>query len=187
MFDKFFEKYPGYTIIQKAEENVVNHFKAKLPAQLIDFWKAYGFGVFMNGYLKIVNPSAFQTDLDDAYNNADGEIVIAITAFGDFLTWTGDAVRAIYFKNGHESIIESGDDMEWFFDMDLADEGFLKDNLNDGHFSSAKERLGELEFDECYGYVPLLAMGGREKAENLQRVKLKEHIALIKQAVGKIG
>ena len=31
-------------------------------------------------------------------------------------------------------------------------------------------------FDECYGYVPLLGLGGSEKVDNLQKVKIKEHI-----------
>jgi len=49
--------------------------------------------------------------------------------------------------------------MEWFFDMDLADEGFLRDNLNDKNYLVAKEKLGEPGYDECYGYVPMLGLG----------------------------
>lgn len=186
MFDKFFEKYPDYTIIEKPTEDVLHHYKDKLPTQLTDFWKAYGFGIFMDGYLKLVNPSGFQSDFDEAYDNNQHEIVFGVTALGDFLTWTGDAIRAVYFKNGYDSIIESGDDMEWFFDMDLADQGFLRDNLNDKNYLAAKEHLGELEYDQCYGYVPLLGLGGAEKAENLQKVKIKEHLSIIAQTLGKI-
>lgn len=186
MFDQFFEKYPEYTIIQKPDENALQTFKDKLPAGLIDFWKAYGFGIFMNGYLKLIDPATFQPVFDEAYDNRENEIVFAITAMGDCLTWTGDAIRAVYFKNGYDSIIESGDDMEWFFDMDLADAGFLRDHLNDGPYLAAKEELGEPGYDECYGYVPLLASGGAEKKENLRVVKIKEYIALIFQMHGKI-
>lgn len=186
MFDTFFEKYPDYHIIQKPTEEVSNLFSGKLPSQIISFWNSYGFGVFMNGYLKLVNPSAFQAVFDEAYNNRDNEIVFGITALGDFLTWTGDAIRAVYFKNGFDSIIESGDDMEWFFDMDLADEGFLRDHLNDKNYLAAIERLGVPEYDECYGFVPLLGLGGPEKAEHLQKVKIREHLILITQMLGKI-
>lgn len=150
MFDKFFEKYPDYRTIQKPTGDILIKFNSKLPVQLIDFWNAYGFGTFMNGYLKLVNPSEYQSLFDEAYDNKDNEIVFGITALGDFLTWTGDAIRAVYFKNGYDSIIESGDDMEWFFDMDLADQGFLRDNLNDKNYLSAKAKLGDLEFNECY-------------------------------------
>lgn len=186
MFDTFFEKYPDYNIVQKPTEEVLGLFKDKLPSQMIHFWSSYGFGIFMNGYLKLINPSEFQPVFDEAYDNKDNEIVFGITALGDFLTWTGDAIRAVYFKNGKDSIIESGDDMEWFFDMDLADEGFLRDNLNDKKYLTAKERLGVPLYDECYGYVPLLGLGGAEKADNLVKVKIKEHISLIAQTLGKI-
>lgn len=186
MFETFFEKYPDYLIVERPGEELMNHFRNKLPTQLIDFWKAYGCGTFMNGYLMIVNPSKYQPVFDEAYDNEDNEIVFAVTRLGDFLTWTGDAVRAVYFKNGFDSIIESGDDMEWFFDMDLADDGFLKANLNDKNYQTAKQRLREPQFDECFGYVPLLGLGGAEKAENLQIVKIKEHISIIAQTMGKI-
>lgn len=186
MFDAFFEKYPDYITIQKLTEDVLHNYMDRLPAQLIDFWNAYGFGIFMNGYLKLVNPSEFQPVFNEAYDNKDNEIVFGITAFGDFLTWTGDAIRAVYFKNGNDSIIESGDDMDWFFDMDLANEGFIRDNLNDRNYLAAKATLGDLEYDECYGYVPLLGLGGAEKVEHLQKVKIKEHVSVIAQMLGKI-
>lgn len=93
---------------------------------------------------------------------------------------------AVFFLNGYNSIVESGDDMEWFFDMDLADEGFLMDNLNDKNYLVAKEKLGEPGYDECYGYVPMLGLGGAGKADHLQKVKIKEHIAIIAQTLGKI-
>ncbi|MGF6928536.1 hypothetical protein QFZ48_004036 [Chitinophaga sp. W2I13] len=186
MFDTFFEKYPDYRIIQKPKSDNVDEYIGKLPVQLIQFLNAYGFGTFMNGYLKLVDPSEYQSVFDEAYNNKDKEIVFAVTGLGDFLTWTGDAIRAVYFKNGGDSIIESGDDMEWFFNMDLADKGFLRDNLNDTNYLIAKERLGEPEYDECYGFVPLLGLGGKEKVDNLQKVKIKEHISLIAQIMGKI-
>lgn len=186
MFDIFFEKYPNYSIVLKATGDVSDKYEGKLPPQLIDFWNSYGFGIFMNGYLKLINPLEFQPVFDEAYDNTDVEIVFGVTALGDFLTWTGDAIRAVYFRNGKDSIIESGDDMEWFFDMDLADEGFLRANLSDHNYLTAKENHGALQYDECFGYVPLLSLGGQEKVEHLQKVKIKEHIAIIAQSFGKI-
>ncbi len=46
--------------------------------------------------------------------------------------------------------------------------------------------MGELEFDESFGYTPLLGIGGSEKIENLEKVKTKEHIEIITQMVGRI-
>ena len=47
-----------------------------------------------------------------------------------------------------------------------------------------RARLDEPAFDECFGYVPLLALGGPETADHLEKVKLREHIALISQFTG---
>ena len=49
------------------------------------------------------------------------------------------------------------------------------------------KKLGKLEYDECFGYVPLLGLGGSEKVDNLDKVKIREHIEIITQLVGKIG
>ncbi|WP_420912016.1 T6SS immunity protein Tdi1 domain-containing protein [Listeria cornellensis] len=54
------------------------------------------------------------------------------------------------------------------------------------HTKKQLKKLGTPAYDECFGYVPLLALGGAEKVENLQKVKLKEHILLISALVGTI-
>ena len=46
--------------------------------------------------------------------------------------------------------------------------------------------LGVPAYDECFGYVPLLSLGGSEKPENLQKVKLREHLELMYQMQGSI-
>lgn len=47
-----------------------------------------------------------------------------------------------------------------------------------------KYRYGEN--DECFGYVPLLALGGKESVNNLKKVKILEHIALITEMSGEV-
>ncbi|WP_083536288.1 T6SS immunity protein Tdi1 domain-containing protein [Chryseobacterium vrystaatense] len=54
------------------------------------------------------------------------------------------------------------------------------------NYFPAREKLGEPAFEESYGYVLLLGLGGPEKVENLEKVKLKEHILIVAQALGKI-
>ena len=53
-------------------------------------------------------------------------------------------------------------------------------------YNEAVAKWGELEYDQCFGYVPLLSLGGSEKVENLDKVKIREHIELITQLVGRI-
>ncbi|PEE44572.1 hypothetical protein COL91_18895 [Bacillus pseudomycoides] len=49
-----------------------------------------------------------------------------------------------------------------------------------------EETFNELEYEECFGYPPLLGLGGLEKVENLKRSKLKEHIYVITEWMGLI-
>jgi hypothetical protein len=187
MFKVFFKKYPSFKLENKSDLDFVFLYKKKLPLELIQFFKEYGIGTYMDGFLKIINPNDFQDSLNEAYVNVNNkEIVFGVTAFGDYLVWGGDSIRLIKFRYGTSSIIENDDDMTWFFDMDLAEDGYVEDNFSIQNYQLAKEKLGKLSIDECYGYIPILAAGGTEKVENLQKVKIKEHIALISQFAGKI-
>ena len=68
---------------------------------------------------------------------------------------------------------------ETILDDELADEFYTFQK-----YEKAVKKYGFLEYDECFGYVPLLAMGGRESVNNIKKVKIKEHIALIVDLTG---
>ncbi|WP_024480405.1 T6SS immunity protein Tdi1 domain-containing protein [Cellulophaga baltica] len=187
MFKVFFAKYPNFKIEQKVHEKLISDFKGKLPDELLKFWAEFGFGVYMDEFLKIINPNEYQDSLNESYINPNNtEIVFAITAFGDYLVWTGDAIRLIKFRYGSYNIIENDDDMTWFFDMDLADDAYASDIFKIQIYKETFSLLGSLAFDECYGYVPILAAGGAEKVENVEKVKIIEHLSIITQFTGKI-
>ncbi len=188
MFKFFFDKYPDFKIESESKEiSFKTYYKNKLPNQLIDFVDNYGLGIYMNGFLRIINPLDYQEVLDKAFDNTGNEIPFGVTAFGDFLLWTGDSIRLVKFKYGQYEIIENGDDMEWFFDMDLADDSYVRDIFEFDLFQETRREKGNLKFDECYGYEPILALGGEESIENTTIVKTKEHLYLISQLVGKLG
>lgn len=66
------------------------------------------------------------------------------------------------------------------------DEWYVNNKIKNQQYTKAVVKYGLLGYDECFGYVPLLGMGGKERVENLQKVKIKEHIELITQMVGRI-
>lgn len=72
------------------------------------------------------------------------------------------------------------------FERSLLDDTFLTTALKLNNYEPAKERIGDLDFDECFGYVPLLGLGGAERPENLEKVKIKEHIQTITATMGQI-
>ncbi|MHC8440384.1 T6SS immunity protein Tdi1 domain-containing protein, partial [Bacteroides hominis] len=65
-------------------------------------------------------------------------------------------------------------------------EGCLKRNfeLKVSDFHKLVERLGLPAKDECYGYVPALALGGSKSLDNIQVVKMLPYIDMIAQMIG---
>jgi hypothetical protein len=51
-------------------------------------------------------------------------------------------------------------------------------------YFEAVEKYGEPEYDECFGYQPLLSLGGDESVDSLSKVNYKIHIYLISDMQG---
>ncbi|WKX76205.1 T6SS immunity protein Tdi1 domain-containing protein [Zobellia laminariae] len=184
MSDKFFKKYSEYNIQILPSKELLNSYSISLPDKFLQLWKDYGSGTFLDGYLKLVNPNDFKDLLHNVYvNKYDNPLVLFATAMSDLIIWENNYLVLLDFRHGFSKVLESG--FEYFMD-DLTDNEFLEEDLKWNPFEEAKMRLGELDYDECYGYVPILAAGGGEKAENLQKVKIKEHLTIIAQLAGKI-
>lgn len=75
--------------------------------------------------------------------------------------------------------------IDFFFD-DLGDEAFKNKALDWSPYPQAVKKYGVPEYDECFGYEPILGLGDLKKIDNLNKVKLVEHIYLIKEFMGPI-
>lgn len=178
LFNNFMKKY-------NVSQELCNKYETILPEELIYLWKKYGLGSFMGGYLKMINPEEYQALLIDTYFRGCVSIPMFITAFGDVITWEENKyVRMIKYRNGLFKGMTSGFD---FFLEDLQDEVFNDDYFDVSMYNDAIKIWGNIEFDECFGYVPLLGLGGSEKVQNLKKIKIKEYIEVIVQLVGQIG
>ena len=71
-----------------------------------------------------------------------------------------------------------------YFFKSLESEKFRDEYLIWKPYPKAVENIGDLSYEECFGYTPLLGLGGAEKVENLKKVKLKEHILIITEFMG---
>lgn len=171
-----------FSLYEKVSPEVILKYQDKVPAELLEIWKDYGFGTFMNGYLKVINPDEYIELLQESYFRSDIAIPVMATAFGDIITWEKQQFVAIV-----EYRYSRNDIMIKRFDLFLR---LLKDNSFKNRFFSlaaydeAVSQYGHLGYNECFGYVPLLALGGAEKVENIKKVKLREHIAIIVDMAG---
>jgi hypothetical protein len=181
MDNKILSDFVSEKLVSQEEITV---YKDKLPEELLNVWRSLGFGTFMNGYLKIIDPKTYQQILEDSYFMGKVSIPMMVTGFGDIIAWEENKyIGLVKYRKGQFDIISCG--FEYFFNY-LLDEEFINDFFNIKQYEEALAKYGELKFDECFGYVPLLGLGGYEDVNHLQKVKIKEHIEIITQFMGKM-
>jgi hypothetical protein len=173
-----------FVLEEKAPSVVINKYSKILPLEVVNIWAEYGFGSILNSYLKIINPDNFREILEDAYVRHHDSIPLFTTSMGDIIVWEkGRYLNLLNFRKGKVNVISAGFD---FFFEDINDESFLEQELDWLPYTEAIQKHGKPNFDECFGYVPILGLGGHEKVESLNKVKLIEHIYLITQFMGQL-
>lgn len=176
--------FEDFILEERVGQDVIEKYQGKIPVELLEIWQQYGFGAILNGYLKIINPDIFQDVINESYFRKDVAIPIFATGMGDIITWEENRyLRMINYRKGKFQGISAGFD---FFFQDFEEEFFCEKYLDWSPYPKAVEEYGMPTFDECYGYVPLLGLGGSEKVENMKKVKLIEHIYLITHFMGPI-
>lgn len=73
-----------------------------------------------------------------------------------------------------------------FFFSNIFDEEFRNEDLSWQPYPLAMEKYDELKYEECFGYTPLLGLGGEEKVDFLKKVKLKEHMLITNEFMGPV-
>ena len=165
-------------------KEVIEKYKSKVPVELIEIWKNKGLGTFLNGYLKVINPDDYSELVRDSYFRGDIAIPIFATAFGDMIVCEeGKYLRMVKYKDGvFITILEN---LPLF--LQFVDEpDFADDYFELPLYTEAIEKYGLLDYDQCFGFVPLFALGGFKDMDHLDKVKIYEHIILITALVGKI-
>ncbi|MRX74022.1 DUF1851 domain-containing protein [Bacillus lacus] len=167
---------------ETVDEGVLLKYTNKIPEELMEIWRKYGFGTFVNGFLRVINPESHLDVLERSYLRHEQAIPIFTTAMGDIIVWEKDKyVNLLNYKKGYVNVVSSG--FEFFFE-DLKDNHFMNDELKWQPYPEAINKYSAPDYDECFGYTPLLGLGGAERVENLKKVKLREHILIITNFMG---
>jgi len=172
---------PNFVFEKEIPISIIEKYRSKIPVELIEVWKEYGLGSLSNGYLKIINPDQYIELLQYTYSRANLAIPLFTTAMGDILIWEDGYLMALNFRKYEVNVI--GKNFKYFFG-DINDEYYLNKVLDWYPYLEALEKYGEPAYEECFGYVPLLGLGGSEEVENLKKVKFIEHIYIINHFMG---
>lgn len=162
----------------------------------MEYWKNYGWGGYKDGLFGIINPSAFTPVVDawlagSAAQDRDVYHAFARTAFGELFLWgekTGQTVTIspldgiIYFYPDDKRLLTRPDSaIASFFSDQSPDDLDFEDEKEKPLFKKSNKKLGKLKHDEMYGFEPALCIGGMPCIENLAKVKIIEHLLLLKQ------
>ena len=179
------EALKDFELQGKIPEEIIEKYQELIPLELLGVWKEYGFGSFYGGYLKIIAPDEYKEILEESYFGGKVSIPIFTTGFGDVIIWSKNKyITLVKYRKNDTTVLSSG--FDFFFEDLMVDGDSIIKELDMSLYNGAVSKYGSLEYDECFGFAPLLPMGGSEKIENLQKVKILPHIDLITQMVGKI-
>ena len=167
-------------------KEIIEKYKGQVPDEVIEIWKNYGLGSFLNGYLRVINPDDYKELVEETYFRGKESIPLFTTAFADVITGQKNRyIGIIFYKEEDFDIIDSG--MDFFF-TDIYTEDSLRNDFFDLNlYEKAVKKYGELEYNQSFCFVPLLGLGGKKSIDNLDKGDTLTHIYLITELVGKVG
>ena len=197
-FEYFLEKMGPAIDKRYVPPSSIERYRGKLPDQLLAYWEEHGWCGYADGLFWTVNPQEYEPTLEAWIGNTqfmeqDTYHVIARSAFGELYFWgekSGDSLTILpwdalaFPSTGAAKYVSEGkadDAIKWFFGGQQREDFDLEDDGERPLFTPALKKLGQLKFDEIYGFVPALALGGSATLPHLQKVKAIEHLLLLAQ------
>lgn len=149
-----------------------------IPKFIHDLLNSTGVSSFIDGFLWTIHPNDLVEWLNDWLPFSERCIPFARTAMADVL----------FIRNGEIMLLNSNwglvdytiDDDSMFFDHFLTNEQYLDENFNKSLFNQLKDK--NLNQDECFGFTPLLSLGGAEVVNNLSRLGMKEYLDIVSKS-----
>ncbi|MDF3025747.1 MAG: hypothetical protein K0S23_54 [Fluviicola sp.] len=178
-FNYFRHKFPGKRQFGILTPEELTYTREHFPEDLFLFLEEEGYCSYGNGFFHFVNPADYREILSE-WPKVPGEYqVFCRTGMGDLILWGEEQVHILHVHTGYFSTISES--MFDFFKFSLGDTQYVDNVLYKKQFDQARQMLGELDQDECYSFVPALAMGGDESAENLHKMKIWDSLSLLSQ------
>ena len=196
-FEMFIENMGEATTSIEVPSIAIEKYRGKLPNQLLQYWKDEGWSGYHNGLFWLTNPEDYDDLVDEwlddtPYESIDHYHVIARDAFGALYLWGEYHNQYFTILSWTHSIIAQDGKLETksddpdgtllsFFVMTEPEDFDIDDQNGEPLFERARAKFGDLEQDEMYGFKHAIATGGQILLENLEKVKLDQHLTILRQ------
>ncbi|WP_024656427.1 GAD-like domain-containing protein [Pseudomonas syringae USA007] len=189
-FAFFLKKFGPAVKRQQVPATSIDRYTKKLPEQLLKYWEDFGWCGYAKGLFWTVDPQDYDNLLKNSLAgieafNSDNYHVIARSAFGELYVWGEKSGYSLSitsymsrYSTRNSTFTRSKSDLgvKVFF-LSMNPEVINVADL----FEPALEKLGRLDSDEMYGFVPAIALGSSMELKNLQKVKVFEHLEFLSQ------
>lgn len=174
--------FDQFTPVAPIEEATIARYADRVPPAVVDAWRQHGAGFVGDGFFRFVDPARADGMLEGVVGFPEGSVVLFTTALGDLVVWSNATVLVVKFRWG---VIDISRELTFEQLAGLVADSTARDvSFEWQPYPEAAARDGVPAFEQCYGFVPLLALGGPPAAANLKLGGLYEHIALIAQLAG---
>lgn len=177
---------PAFPVFQHAaaiSEETIARYADRVPAAVVRAWRTHGAGIVgIDGYFRFVDPDRAAEMLDGALALPDGAVVLFTTGLGDVIAHVNGVHLVVKARWGAIDVIQDRS----FEDLVrvVLDPAFRDADWEWQPYPAAARRDGKPTIEQCFGFVPLLALGGAPDAGNLQLGGIYEHLAVIAQLAG---
>ncbi len=172
---------PTEQLLQKYKDNFQGYRDKE--NHLAVLWKNHGFCVYGNGLFTTVNPDDYIGLAESFPDVSEGALVFARSAAGNLFIWEDLNIgKTMSFVNVHKgTTIPIATNFDIFFQFDVLTENYWKRCCYGKIELKLIDKFGPLAADECYSFVPALALGGSESIKKMQKVKFREQLGLLAQ------
>lgn len=164
---------------KSVSDDEVLRWSGLLPDVILQHWKSAGRCGYAEGAFWFVNPDSYASAVS-RLDRLKNPVVFGRTAFADLFLWSEG--QMYYFTPEDQTYSKSGPYLETYFNVMLCEKTTRASLWRMRTFKSALKRLGPLGEDECYGYVPLPALGGSGKSDTLKKVKILPYLEIVRQS-----
>ncbi|HIY65816.1 MAG TPA: DUF1851 domain-containing protein [Candidatus Agrococcus pullicola] len=158
--------------IADVQPEVIDRFEGRIPDDIIELWRNYGYGTFGNGYFRVIDPVQYLDALGVeglGKKTGDGVTVPVIaTAMTDLITWEPNIGMAnLRFRD--EVVSGAGFEIKNVVaKLKRPRANSVVEAMNWAMYPEAVERYGVPEYGKSFTYVPLRSLGGPGTVETLK-------------------